>query len=276
MRERRSLVDKTHTLSLRSQCKLLGLHRSGLYYQPSGESAENLHLMRLLDERHLNYPTEGVLQLQDYLRSLGYEVNVKRVRRLMRLMRIQAIYPKRNLSKLGKKEYIHPYLLKGLTIEKSNQVWQIDITYIPMAKGFMYLTAIIDVYSRFVVGWSVSNSMTTEWVCQTLQAAITQFGKPDIVNSDQGAQFTSEQWVNLLKKAQIAISMDAKGRAIDNVYIERLWRTVKYDYVYLQIPQDGWQLADGLNEFFEHYNQKKYHQGIGRKTPASLYYKQVA
>jgi putative transposase len=236
--------------------------------------------MRLLDERYLNYPTEGVLQLQDYLRAEGYQINHKRIRRLLRKMGLLAIYPKRNLSKLGKAEYIYPYLLRNLPIDRSNQVWQVDITagrprYIPMAKGFMYpggepLVAIIDVYSRFVVGWDISNSMNADWVVETLRDAIIRQGKPEIMNSDQGSQFTCKKWVECLQKHLIQISMDGKGRAIDNVYIERLWRTVKYDYVYLSPPENGWQLQKGLAHFFQHYNYHKYHQGIDRQPPTHL------
>ncbi len=266
------MIDWKSNISIRAQCDLLGLHRSSLYYQAVAETEENLRIMRLLDERYLNYPTEGVLQLQDYLCSVGYQVNHKRVRRLLRKMGLMAIFPKPNLSKLGKTEYIYPYLLKNLSITESNQVWQIDITYIPMAKGFMYLVAIIDVHSRFVVGWDVANNMDADWVLETLQAALIRHGKPQIINSDQGSQFTCNKWVAYLKEEQILISMDGKGRAIDNVYIERLWRTVKYDYVYITPPEDGWQLYQGLKAFFERYNYQKYHQGIGRKMPVSVYY----
>ncbi len=266
------MIDWKSNISIRAQCDLLGLHRSSLYYQAVAETEENLRIMRLLDERYLNYPTEGVLQLQDYLCSVGYQVNHKRVRRLLRKMGLMAIFPKPNLSKLGKTEYIYPYLLKNLSITESNQVWQIDIIYIPMAKGFMYLVAIIDVHSRFVVGWDVANNMDADWVLETLQAALIRHGKPQIINSDQGSQFTCNKWVAYLKEEQILISMDGKGRAIDNVYIERLWRTVKYDYVYITPPEDGWQLYQGLKAFFERYNYQKYHQGIGRKMPVSVYY----
>lgn len=270
------MVDKESTLSLRAQCGLLGLHRSGLYYQPATESAENLKLMRLLDERYLNYPTEGVLQMQDYLRAQGCQVNHKRVRRLVRKMGLMAIFPKRNLSKLGKAEYVYPYLLRKLAIGQSNQVWQVDITYIPMAKGFMYLVAIIDVYSRFVVGWNISNSMDADWVVEALQATLARHGKPQIVNSDQGSQFTCKKWVECLLYHKIQISMDGKGRAIDNIYIERFWRTLKYDYVYITPPADGFELYQGLQAFFERYNNQKYHQGIGRQLPVSVYYNSLA
>jgi len=264
-------MDRHSQVSIRTQCQLLGIHRSGMYYRPVGESEENLRLMRLLDERYLNFPTEGILQLQDYLRVAGYVVNHKRIRRLARKMGLMAIYPKRLLSQLGKAEYIRPYLLRNLVINRSNQVWQIDITYVPMIRGFMYLVAVLDAFSRFVTGWSISNSMTTEWVIDRVQQAVEQFGKPEIINSDQGSQFTCKKWVEYLESQEIKISMDGKGRAIDNVYIERLWRTVKYDHIYLYPANDGWELEEGLAGFFERYNYQKYHQGIGRRVPAVLY-----
>lgn len=184
------LISDNEQISVRRQCELLGVNRSGIYYSPKGESAENLSIMELLDKEHLEHPTHGVLQLQDYLFSIGFLVNHKRVRRLMRVMRIVANYPQKNLSKLGKAEYIHPYLLRDLTIESPNQVWGIDITYIAMRKGFMYLTAIIDLHSRYIVGWGLHNTLQAENVKEVLEGAISNHGKPDIVNSDQGSQFT--------------------------------------------------------------------------------------
>jgi putative transposase len=224
-----------------------------------------------MDEFWLKHPTYGVLQMQDFLRSQGCSVNHKRVRRLLRKMGIMAIYPKKNLSKLGNAKYIRPYLLRNLTIERPNQVWAIDITYIPMEKGFMYLTAIIDLYSRYVVGWDISNSLETTHSLEVLKKAIKIHGAPEIINSDQGSQFTSALWIEYLDKAEIKVSMDGKGRAIDNIFIERLWRTVKQDYVYLHPAQNGWELYQGLNVFFTEYNTQKTHQGIGRKIPLTLY-----
>ena len=245
------MIDKESELSVRAQCDILNISRSSLYYNPLGESKENLQLMRLLDEHFMHHPTYGVLQMQDYLQYAGYNVNEMRVRRLLRKMGIMAIFPKRNLSKMLHREYVHPYLLRGLPITHSNQVWEIDITYIPMRKGFIYLTAIIDVYSRFIVGWSLSNTLEAEVQQNLLKTAISQFGKPEIVNSDQGSQFTCYDWVNLLKNNDIKISMDGKGRALDNIFIERLWRTVKQDYVYLNPADDGIELYQGLKNFFE-------------------------
>jgi putative transposase len=264
-------VSENDTISVRKQCELLEINRSNVYYQAVPESEENLQVMRLMDEHYLMHPTYGVLQMQDYLFSLAFLVNHKRVRRLLRKMGIMAIYPKRNLSKLGKAKYIRPYLLRGLKIGRPNHVWAIDITYIPMAKGFMYLTAIVDVFSRYVVGWKISNNLEAENCLQVLKDAIEINGKPEIVNSDQGSQFTSALWTNHLDNRGIKISMDGKGRAIDNIFIERLWRTVKQDYIYISPIENGLELYRGLKKFFEHYNHFKAHQGIGRVPPVSLY-----
>ena len=267
----RNMVDPKEKLSVRSQCELLDINRSGLYYNTVGETEENLEIMRLLDQHFMEHPTYGVLQMQDYLKDEGFCINEKRVRRLLRKMGIMAIYPQRNLSKLLHAKYIHPYLLRGLPIVRTNQVWAIDITYIPMARGFMYLTAIIDIYSRYVVGWGLSNTLDADASIKVLKTAISNHGKPEIVNSDQGAQFTCEKWVGLLKDNEIRISMDGKGRALDNIYIERLWRTVKRDYVYLNPADNGWELYQGLKTFFNEYNHKKHHQGINRQIPYNVY-----
>lgn len=264
-------VSEKEPLSKRKQCELLTINRGSLYYKPIGEKPENLEIMRVMDEHYLKHPTEGVLSMQDYLFLMGFLVNHKRVRRLLRKMGLMAIYPKRNLSKLGKAEYIRPYLLKGLVIDRPNQVWAIDITYIPMKKGFMYLTAIIDLYSRYVVAWNISNTLEAECSLEVLKTAISLYGKPEIVNSDQGSQFTSELWIEYLTERGIKISMDGKGRATDNIFIERLWRSVKYDYVYLNPANDGIELYRGLREYFDYYNHRKAHQGIDRRIPVSLY-----
>lgn len=273
MKELQSYVTENEKISIRHQCELVEISRSNVYYEPVGESQENLQVMRLMDEHFLDHPTEGVLQMQDFLFLCGFLVNHKRVRRLLRLMGIMAIYPKRNLSKLGHAQYIRPYLLRGLKIIRPNQVWAIDITYIPMAKGFMYLTAIIDVYSRFEVGWDVFNSLDAENSLDVLKRAIDRYGKPEIINSDQGSQFTCALWTEYVEKEGIQISMDGKGRAIDNIFIERLWRTVKQDYVYLHPAENGSELYSGLKKFFIYYNTRKSHQGIGRITPEKLYRK---
>ena len=271
MSRRRELVDNQHKFSIRKQCDLLSIHRSGFYYNPKGESEENLKIMRIMDAHFLEHPTEGVISMQDMLFALGFIVNPKRIRRLLRLMGIMAIYPKKNLSKLGLKKYIHPYLLKGLDIDRPNKAWAIDVTYIPMKNGFLYLTAIIDLHSRYVVGWGISNSLDADATLSVLKQAIKDHGKPEIINSDQGSQFTCEKWVNYLKDECIQISMDGKGRWIDNIFIERLWRSVKHDHVYLHPASDGVELYRGLKKYFRYYNHELHHQGIGRRIPADLY-----
>jgi putative transposase len=268
----RSMIDcQEEELSIRDQCKLLGVNRSSLYYETVGESSENIEVMNLMDIHFMENPTYGVLQMQDYLRDKGFSINIKRIRRLLRKMGIMAIYPQRNLSKMLEAKYIHPYLIRNMTIDHRNQVWAIDITYIPMAKGFMYLTAIIDIYSRYVVGWGLSNTLAADASIKVLNDAILTHGKPEIVNSDQGSQFTCEKWVKTLNDYDISISMDGRGRALDNIYIERLWRTVKRDYVYLNPAEDGWELFKGLQIFFNKYNYKKHHQGISREIPYERY-----
>jgi len=264
-------VSEKEPLSKRQQCELLEINRGSVYYKPTGEKQENLDIMRKMDKHYLKHPTDGVLRMQDFLFTIGFMVNHKRVRRLMRKMGLMAIYPKRNLSKLGQAKYIRPYLLKGLKIDRPNQVWAIDITYIPMKKGFMYLTAIIDLYSRYVVAWNISNTLEAECSLEVLKTAISLYGKPEIVNSDQGSQFTSELWIGYLEEQEIKISMDGKGRATDNIFIERLWRSVKYDYVYINPAKDGVELYHGLREYFDYYNHHQAHQGIGRRIPVTLY-----
>lgn len=273
MTELKSFISADKELSIRKKCEIVEINRSTFYYEPEPESAENLECMKLMDEHYLENPTYGVLQMQDMLRDKDFIINEKRVRRLLRLMRLMAIYPKRNLSKLGHSKYIRPYLLRNLLIDRPNQVWAIDITYIPMEKGFMYLTAIIDVYSRFVVGWNVSNSLDASHSLVVLENAIELYGSPEIINSDQGSQFTSELWIEYCENQNIKISMDGKGRAIDNIFIERLWRTVKQDYIYLSPETNGKDLCKGLKKFFNKYNFIKKHQGLCRVTPSSLYIK---
>lgn len=276
MKELTSYISDNESISIRKQCELLELSRSNVYYQSVGESEENLQIMRLMDDHFMDHPTHGVLQMQDFLFALGFVINAKRVRRLLRKMGIMAIYPGKNLSKLGHAKYIRPYLLRGMKIIRPNQVWAIDITYIPLAKGFMYLTAIIDVYSRYVVGWDIFNSLDAENSLSVLKKAIVQHGMPEIINSDQGSQFTCALWTEYIEKelnGQIKISMDGKGRATDNIFIERFWRTVKRDYVYLYAPANGAELYQGLKTFIEYYNNDKTHQGIGRSVPVKIYKK---
>lgn len=272
MSGRRQMVTREEELSIRCQCDLVSVNRGSFYYQPLGETEENLRIMRLMDEHYLEHPTEGVLRMRDFLLVLGIVANHKRVRRLLRLMGLMAIYPKRNLSRLGLAKYIRPYLLRGLKIVRPNQLWAIDITYIPMPRGFLYLTAIIDVYSRYVVGWGISNSLDAACSLNVTKEAIQRHGKPEIINSDQGSQFTCHEWVEFLDTEDIRISMDGKGRAIDNIFIERFWRSVKYDYVYIKVPSDGLELYQGLKEYMNYYNNQLCHQGIDHQIPANRYY----
>lgn len=272
VKERKSLVEKEHSVSLRRQSELLEINRSSLYIKPLGESKENLDLMAQMDRLYTHDPTLGVLGMQDELLDLGWIVNHKRIRRLLRKMGVEAIYPKRNLSRLGKAKYIHPYLLRHLKIERPNQVWAIDITYIPMVNGFMYLTAVIDLYSRYIVGWQISNSLEKETQTELLTNCFRKHGKPEIINSDQGSQYTSEHWVSFLKENSVQISMDGKGRATDNAFIERFFRTLKQKYVYLYPPKNGSDLYQGTKNFMEYYNNRR-HRGIQRNRPSQLYLK---
>ena len=267
----KKIVSPRDDLSQRRQCELLGLNRSMQYYKPAVEDPANLELMRLMDEEYMEHPTKGVLGMVDFLRAMGIPAGPKRVRRLLRKMGIMAIYPKRNLSKLGLSKYIHPYRLRGLEVTHSNHVWCIDITYIPMAKGFLYLTAIIDVYSRYIVGWDIHNTLDAENSLNVLRKAILVHGKPEIVNSDQGSQFTCPGWIAYLESQEITISMDGKGRALDNVWIERFWRTLKQEYVYICPAGNGKMLRKGLIKFITYYNNRRQHQSLDRKTPFSWY-----
>jgi putative transposase len=271
------MIDKQESsLSMARQCELVKVHRSGLYYKPCSETQENLAIMRLLDEQYFKTPFYGIRKLTFVLRSQGFTVNRKRVKRLMDLMGWQTLYRHRNTSRPNKQNRLYPYLLKGLSITRANQVWAMDITYVPMRKGFMYLCAVIDLYTRYVVNWSVSNTMTAEWCKQVAQEAIEKYGQPEIFNTDQGSQFTSDDFTSPLLNREIKVSMDGKGRAIDNIFIERLWRTVKYEHVYLHVAEDGVQLYQGLNEYFSFYNQQRPHQSLGYQTPEARYMKMKA
>ncbi len=274
--ERRVMVDSSYKkLSIVKQCKVLSLHRSGLYYKPVGESEENLGIMRFFDEQYLKTPFYGIRRLKELLTEKGYNVNKKRVKRLMDLMGWQTIYRQKLTTTRRKGDPVYPYLLKGLQINRKNQVWAIDITYIPMRKGFMYLCAIIDLHTRFVINWGISNTMSAEWVKEVTEEAIELHGQPEIINSDQGSQFGSFEYTNLLTNREnpIAISMDGKGRAIDNIFIERLWKSVKYECVYLRAFEDGVELYNGLKEYFHFYNHERFHQSLDYSKPADLYLK---
>lgn len=246
-------------LSIRKQCELLSINRSRVYYKPVPEKPENIEMMNIMDRHLTNHPTEGVVSMVYLLGALGFVVGPKRIRRLLRLMGRSTIYRRKNLTKTGQKEFIRPYLLKGLKITHANQVWCTDITYIPMRKGFMYMTAIIDVYSRKIVGWGISNSMSAQWCKTVLEDAIATHGKPEIINTDQGSQYTSAIWIQYLEKQAIRISMDGKGRALDNVWIERFWKSLKYDYIYLNPVDDGFELYSGVQNHINYYHQKTHH-----------------
>ena len=211
-----------------------------------------------MDRHLLQHPTEGVISMVDWLKERGYPVGPKRIRRLFKIMNHQTLYRRKNLTKNALREFIKPYLLRGLKITHANQVWCTDITYIPMAKGFMYMTAFIDVYSRKIVGWGISNSMSKQWCINVLKDAIARYGKPEIINSDQGTQYTSAAWTHLLAQEEIKISMDGKGRATDNIWIERFWKSLKYDYIYLNPCDNGLELYEGVQNQIEYYNQKKH------------------
>ena len=254
-------------LSLTMQCKLLGISKSGMYYLPASESSENLAIMSILDKTYLESPFLGVLKLQKLLIKLGFNINIKRLRRLMKIVNWQTIYPTPKTTNIDPKSYKYPYLLKGLSIIKINQVWEIDITYIPMKNGFMYLFAVIDVFSRYIVGWGLSNTMITEWCIDIINQAIAQYNKPQIINSDQGSQFTAEIHIENLKKHDVLISMDSKGRAIDNIYIERFWRSLKYEHIYLYVYDNVNDLRRGLEYYFKYYNNQRQHQSLEYITP---------
>jgi putative transposase len=247
------------------QCRLAGLARSGLYYKPRGETEENQQLMRLLDVEYTRHPFYGVWSMCVFLRKKGYTVNPKRVRRLLREMGLEAIYPKPHLSKPAAGSHIYPYLLRGLPIVRPNQVWSTDITYIRLRQGFVYLVAIMDWFSRYVLSWELSTSLDANFCVTALQWALKK-ATPEIFNSDQGAQFTSEAFTKNLLDRGIKISMDGRGRALDNIFVERLWRTVKYEEVYLN------EAFEGLKNYFWFYNSERMHQSLGDQTPEKIHF----
>lgn len=270
MKERRHLVSTRSPMSLRKQCSLLTVNRSSLYYRPKGESPENLNIMRIMDEHAVAHPAEGVNSMVFMLQRKGYGVNPKRIRRLLRKMGHHAIYPKKNLSKLGEAAYIRPYLLRKVAITKANQAWSVDITYIPMERGFMYCFAVMDIYSRRIMSWGLSNSLEAKWCVEVLEDAVRRHGKPDIVNSDQGSQFTSALWPHTLEDLGVKVSMDGKGRAIDNRWIERFWRTLKHKYIYLNPPTNGLELYEGVRDYIQYYNEEKVHHTF-KQVPGERY-----
>jgi len=259
-------------LSISRQCRLLNIQRSSFYYRCKPIKAEDLELMRLIDEQYLKIPTWGSRSMRNYLRRLGYRINRKRVQRLMRLMGLEAIYPKPRTSRPHPEHKIYPYLLRDFNIEKPNQVWTADITYIPMGRGFMCLVSVMDWHSRKVLSWRLSNTMGTDFCVEALEEAIERYGCPEIFKTDQGAQFTSEAFTKVLKANNIAISMDGRRRVQDNIFIERLWWTLKYHYLYLRSFDNGSQLRDGLREWFRFYNQERFHQTLDNWTPDEVYF----
>lgn len=257
-------------LSISEQCELLGLSRSGWYYKPREVSIYELELMRLLDEQYMLTPFYGIRRMTVSLHQLGHQVNRKRVQRLMRLMGLEAIYPKPNLSRRDEEHKIYPYLLRGLEIDHPNQVWACDITYIRLRRGFVYLVAVMDWFSRYVLSWSVSITMDVHFCLEALERALSR-ATPEIFNTDQGAQFTSRDFVGMLGKEGIRISMDGRGRAFDNIFIERLWRSVKYEEVYIKEYQDVAACVEGLRAYFRLYNEQRPHQALAYKTPCQVY-----
>ena len=265
------MVDRQHpSLSIVCQCTLLSISRSGLYYQPVRISEEDLALMKLIDRQYLATPFYGTRKIAAWLKSQNYSVNRKRVRRLMRIMGLKAIYRRPKTSKPAPGHKIYSYLLGGMKITRPNQVWAADITYIPMARGFLYLVAIIDWYSRYVLSWRLSNTLDANFCVEALEEALEK-GKPDIFNTDQGAQFTSEAFTGLLHQRGVRISMDGKGSYNDNLFIERLWRSVKYEEVYLKAYQDGREARIGLGNYFRFYNTERPHQSHSYRTPAEVF-----
>jgi putative transposase len=262
------LYDK---ISVSRQCELLGLSRATLYYQSRGINEYNLKIMRLIDEQYLNTPFYGSRRMTALLQRKGYDVNRKRIRRLMVLMGIQAIYPGPNLSKACKEHEIYPYLLRELDINRPNQVWCSDITYIRLKSGFIYLVAIMDWFSRKVLSWEVSITLESDFCIRALERALMKYGKPEIFNTDQGVQFTCRNFIKVLKSQDIKISMDGKGRALDNIFIERLWRSLKYEEVYLKDYESVKVAVVNLRQYFDFYNHERLHQSLDYQTPEEVY-----
>jgi putative transposase len=269
--EKRQWIEWDHpAISIREQCRLLGLHRSNLYYAPVPETQENLDLMRMIDEEYMRHPFKGQRQMVSYLDRQGIHVNRKRIKRLMKNMGLEAIAPKPKTTIPSRENKVYPYLLRGLEIAKPDQVWCSDITYVPVRYGFLYLCAVMDWHSRFVLSWKLSNSMDTSLVIETLDEALEK-GRPEIFNTDQGSQFTSREFTSKLTEAAIEISMDGRGRATDNVFIERLWRTVKYEEIYLKEYSSGVEINSSLSRFFDYYDYNRPHQGLDNQTPWEVY-----
>lgn len=272
--QRAQLVDRSAKVSIRRQCELLGICRSRVYYRPKEISAENRLIMRLIDEIHLEDPSAGSRRLRAYLkRSHGYDrISRGRIQRLMRFMGIEAVYPRKRTTIPGGRSGVHPYLLRDVAITQPNQVWCADITYIPMARGFMYLFAVMDWHSRKIIAWELSNTLDTDFCVRTLNRAVAiTSSTPEIFNTDQGCQFTSEEWLERLKQLDIRVSMDGKGRWLDNVVIERFWRSIKYEDIYLKSYENGRELERGIESYIMRYNLKRPHQALQEATPDEIY-----
>ena len=277
MKDRRAMVRVDPSLSMRRQCELLGVNRSSLYYEAVPTDPDELALMRRIDELHMKHPFYGSRKVAQELRKEGDPVNRKRAQRLMRVMGIESVAPKPNTSRPAREHPIYPYLLRNIEISRPNQVWATDITYIPMAHGFMYLVAIMDWYSRRVLSWRVSNTMDPAFCVEALQEALSRFGAPEIFNTDQGAQFTADAFTEVLHEHNVKISMDGKGRWIDNVFIERLWRSLKYECVYLQEFDSGLEARQKIGAWFTDYNEERPHSALpGDRTPMEVYTQRLA
>jgi putative transposase len=266
------MIDRGHELSLGRQAELLGLSRSTLYYEPRPVPAAELAIMRRMDELHLDYPVAGSRMLRDLLRGEDVVIGRELVITMMRRMGIEAIYRKPNTSKAALGHKIHPYLLRGLTIERPNQVWAMDITYIPMARGFVYLAAVVDWFSRRVLSWRLSITMDVDFCLEAVEEALARYGRPEIFNTDQGSQFTSEAFTGLIQSNGIAVSMDGRGAWRDNVFVERLWRSVKYEEVYLRAYDSVGEARASLSRYFTFYNTKRPHSSLDAQTPETYYY----
>ena len=270
------MIERSHPkLSVGAQCRLLSISRSSFYYAPQGETGMNLDLMLLIDKQFLDAPFYGVRQMTWHLQNQGHAVNQKRIRRLMRLMRLMPIYQKPDTSRPAKGHKTYPYLLGGLRVERPNQVWCADITYLPMRKGFLYLVAIMDWFTRKVLAWRISNTLEADFCVEALNEAIHKFGPPEIMNTDQGSQFTSFAWTDRLKRVGTRISMDGKGRCLDNIFIERLWRSLKYECVYLHAWETGSQAKVGIGRWITFYNHHRPHTAHSGQPPAVVYFNHI-
>lgn len=275
MDQRRRWIGKDPQLSVRQQCALLGIPRSTFYYEPVPETPLNMEIMTLLDQMYLETPFYGRVKYTECLRKNGYQVNHKRVGRLLKVLGITAMVPGPSTSASHKSHEKYPYLLKEMQINRCNQVWAADITWIPTKKGYLYLVAVVDWHSRYILSWALSDSMTSDFCLSALEEAFSH-GTPEIFNTDQGVQFTSSDFTDLLKCREVRISMDGKGRYQDNIIVERLWRSVKYEEVYLRRYESGEEAHEGLSEYIAFYNEKRLHQSLNYLTPAEIYFKEAA